>query len=277
VSKSQVTNHVSLVAHHVIMASQYKDIQFAVTERVARVTFARPPLNVLSIAMMKEINDAVNRVSTMRDVCAIVFAAPPGARAFSAGVSIEEHRQDTIFQMLEAFHGIFRTLNAVSKPVIALVSGVALGGGCEFVAFADIVIAARSARFGQPEIKVGVFPPVAAFMLPRVVGDRKAREMILTGELLTAEAAQSLGLVTHVVDDAQLEERGEQLLNVLRKLSVPALEVSRRAIVDTMGLGFEDALKRSEDLYLNRLMSYKDPHEGVESFIEKRPPKWKHR
>ena len=259
------------------MASQYKDIQFAVTERVARVTFARPPLNVLSIAMMKEINDAVNRVSTMRDVCAIVFGAPPGARAFSAGVSIEEHRQETIFQMLEAFHGIFRTLNTVSKPVIALVSGVALGGGCELVAFADIVIATRSARFGQPEIKVGVFPPVAAFMLPRVVGHKKAREMILTGELLTAEAALSLGLVTHVVDDAQLEERGEQLLSVLRKLSVPALEVTRRAMVETMGLGFEDALKRSEDLYLNRLMSYKDPHEGVESFIEKRPPRWKHR
>jgi cyclohexa-1,5-dienecarbonyl-CoA hydratase len=271
--------HASRITHHAsgTMVSHYKDIQFTIAERVARVTFARPPLNVLTIAMMKEITDAINRVSTMRDVCAIVFAATPGARAFSAGVSIEEHRQDTIFQMLDAFHGIFRTLNTVSKPVIALVSGVALGGGCEFVAFADIVIAARSARFGQPEIKVGVFPPVAAFMLPRVVGDKKAREMILTGELLTAEAAHSLGLVTHVVEDAQLEERAEQLLGVLRKLSVPALEVSRRAMVETMGLGFEDALKRSEDLYLNRLMSYKDPHEGVEAFIEKRPPKFKHR
>ena len=259
------------------MASQYKDIQFTVAERVARVTFARPPLNVLTVAMMKEITDAVNRVSTMRDVCAIVFAASPGARAFSAGVSIEEHRQDTIYQMLEAFHGIFRMLNTASKPVIALVSGVALGGGCEFIAFADIVIATRSARFGQPEIKVGVFPPVAAFLLPRVVGDRKAREMILTGELLTAETAFSVGLVTQVVEDDQLEERAEQLLGVLRKLSVPALEATRRAMFETVGLGFEDALKRSEDLYLNRLMSFKDPHEGVEAFIEKRPPKWKHR
>jgi cyclohexa-1,5-dienecarbonyl-CoA hydratase len=259
------------------MATHYKDIQLTVTDRVARITLARPPLNVLTIATMKEINDAVNKAGSIRDVCAIVFAAAPSAKAFSAGVSIEEHKSETIFQMLEAFHGIFRTLNILSKPVIALVSGVALGGGCELVAYADIVIAARSARFGQPEIKVGVFPPVAAVLLPRVVGDRKAREMILTGELLTAEMALACGLVTYVVDDAELENRGAQLLGVLRKLSVPALEMSRRAINDTRGLGFEDALKRSEDIYLNQLMSFKDPHEGVDAFIDKRPAKWKHR
>ena len=259
------------------MATHYKDINLTVTDRVARITLARPPLNVLTISMMKEMQDAVNRVGSMRDVCAIVFAAAPSTRAFSAGVSIEEHKSDTIYQMLDAFHSIFRTLNMVSKPVIAVVSGVALGGGCELVAFADIVVAARSARFGQPEIKVGVFPPVAAVMLPRVIGDKKARELILTGELLTAEAAQSLGLVTHVVDDSAIESRTDQLLDVLRKLSVPALEMSRRALTETTGLGFEDALKRSEDLYLNKLMSYKDPHEGVEAFIAKRPPKWKHK
>ena len=169
------------------MPAHYRDIQFTVTDRVARITFARPPLNVFTIAMMKEINDAINRISATPDVCAIVFAAQPGARTFSAGVSIEEHRPETVYQMLEAFHSIFRALTIVSKPVIALVGGAALGGGCELVAFADIVIAAQSARFGQPEIKLGVFPPAAAVMLPRVIGEKKAREMILTGELLTAE------------------------------------------------------------------------------------------
>ena len=101
--------------------------------------------------------------------------------------------------------------------------------------------------------------------------------MILTGELLTADAALACGLVTYVVDDAELESKGHQVLGVLRKLSVPALEMSRRAINETRGLGFEDALKRSEDIYLNQLMSFKDPHEGVDAFIEKRPPKWKHK
>lgn len=259
------------------MAARYKDIQVAVTDRVARITFARPPLNILTIAMMKEIVDAINRIAQTPDTCAIVFAASQTSGAFCAGVSIEEHKAETVFQMLEGFHSIFRSLNTVSKPVIALVGGAALGGGCELAAFADIVIAGGSARFGQPEIKLGVFPPVAAFLLPKVIGEKKAREMILTGELLTAEAAQSLGLVNHVVADNALEAKAEELLGAFRQMSVPGLEMARRAMVQTWGLGFDEALKRTEDIYLNELMSFKDPQEGVEAFIAKRPPRWKHK
>ncbi|HWP42097.1 MAG TPA: enoyl-CoA hydratase-related protein [Blastocatellia bacterium] len=259
------------------MPGPYKDIQFSITDRVARITLARPPLNVMTISMMREIADAVNRTSTMSDVCAIVFAAAPAARAFSAGVSIEEHRPETVYQMIETFHSIFRSLDIVSKPVIAAVAGAALGGGCELVAFADIAIAAQSARFGQPEIKIGVFPPLAAVVLPRVIGEKRAREMVLTGELLTAEAAQRIGLINHVVGDGDLESKTNEILNALRQLSVPALEMGRRAMVQARGLPFEEALKRSEDIYLNQLMSYKDPQEGVEAFIAKRPPRWKHK
>jgi cyclohexa-1,5-dienecarbonyl-CoA hydratase len=255
----------------------YREIQFNVTDRVARITFARPPLNVLTISMMKEIAEAVYRVGTMADVCAIVFSAAPGTRAFSAGVSIEEHRAETVFQMLEAFHSIFRALDAVSKPVVALVTGAALGGGCELVAFADIVIAARNARFGQPEIKIGTFPPVAAVIMPKVIGEKRARELILTGELLTADQARAFGLVNHVVGEQELEAKAEELLTSLRQLSAPALEMARRAMVQTAGLGFDEALKRAENIYLNQLMSYKDPQEGVEAFIEKRQPRWKHK
>jgi cyclohexa-1,5-dienecarbonyl-CoA hydratase len=210
-------------------------------------------------------------------VCAIVFAAAPAARAFSAGVSIEEHRSETVYQMLETFHSIFRSLNIVSKPVIAVVAGAALGGGCELVAFADIVIATKSARFGQPEIKIGVFPPLGAVVLPRVIGEKRAREMILTGELMTAEAAQKVGLVNHIVASSELEAKTNEILGAFRQLSVPALEMSRRAVVQASGLPFEEALKRSEEIYLNQLMSLKDPQEGVEAFIAKRPPKWKHK
>jgi cyclohexa-1,5-dienecarbonyl-CoA hydratase len=259
------------------MPANYKDIQFIVSDRVARIVFARPPLNVFTIAMMKEIAGAVNRVGAMSDVCAIVLSAAPTTRAFSAGVSIEEHRPETVFQMLDAFHSIFRNLNTVSKPVIALVSGAALGGGCEIVAFADIAIAAQTARFGQPEIKIGVFPPIAAFLLPRIMGEKRAREMILTGELLTAEAARQLGLVNHVVPDGELEAKAEQILTVLRQMSAPGLEMTRRALIETSGLAFDEALKCAEDIYLNRLMSMRDPQEGVEAFIEKRPPRWRHK
>jgi len=259
------------------MAAQYKDIQFTITDRVARIGFARPPLNILTIAMMKEINDAINRAARTPDTCAIVFASSHGSGPFSAGVSIEEHKPETVFQMLEGFHSIFRALNAVSKPVVALVAGAALGGGCELVAFSDIVIASPAARFGQPEIKLGVFPPVAAVILPRVIGEKRAREMILTGELLTADVAQSLGLVNHVVPENAMEARCEEFLNAFRQMSVPGLEMARRAMVQARGLGFDEALKGAEDIYLNELMSLRDPQEGVEAFIAKRPPRWKHR
>ena len=259
------------------MPTQYKDIQFSVTDRVARIAFSRPPLNILTIAMMKEIVDAINRASQTQDTCAIVFSSSHPNGAFSAGVSIEEHRSETVFQMLEGFHSIFRTLNTISKPVIAVVGGAALGGGCELAAFADIVIASTAARFGQPEIKLGIFPPAAAVILPRVIGAKRAREMVLTGELLTAETAQSLGLVNHVVPESALASKCEELLNSFRQMSVPGLEMARRAMVQTWGLGFNEALKSSEDIYLNELMSFRDPQEGIEAFIAKRPPRWKHK
>jgi cyclohexa-1,5-dienecarbonyl-CoA hydratase len=259
------------------MARTYKDIQLVVANRVARIIFARPPLNVLTIAMMREIADAINQIGRMNDICAIVFSAMPDSKAFSAGVSIEEHRAETVYQMLSSFHEIFHALNRVSKPVMVLVIGGALGGGCELVAFADIVIAAQSARFGQPEIKLGVFPPAACVMLPRVIGEKRARELILTGELFSAEAARALGLVNYVVAENELESKAEQILSHLRQLSSPALETARRAMNETRGLPFDEAIKHAENIYLNDLMSYKDPAEGIEAFIAKRPPHWKHK
>lgn len=255
----------------------YKDIKLTVIDRVARITLAKPPLNILTIAMMKEVADAIQRLGGQHDVCAVVFGAAPGSHAFSAGASVEEHKPETVYQMLGAFHGIFRALDQLSKPVVAAVGGAALGGGCELVAFADIVVAAQSARFGQPEIKLGVFPPVSSVLLPRVIGEKKAREMILTGELLTAEEARAVGLINHVVPDNAVDAKTEEVLAALRQMSVPALELSRRALGETVGLPFEEALKRAEDIYLNQLMSHSDPGEGVQAFIDKRPPLWKHK
>jgi len=226
---------------------------------------------------MKDMNQAIQRVGAMPDVCAIVFASAASTRAFSAGVAVEDHRPETAYQMLESFHSVFRTLNSVSKPVIALVAGAALGGGCELAAFADIVIATQGARFGQPEIKLATFPPVSACILPRIIGQKKARELILTGELLTAEEARELGLVNYVVTESELQSKAAEILGSLRQLSAPALELAKRALVQAEGLPFEDALKHTEDIYLNQLMSHRDPTEGVQAFIDKRPPMWKHR
>jgi cyclohexa-1,5-dienecarbonyl-CoA hydratase len=259
------------------MPNNYQHITFQIDDRVARITFARPPVNIFNIAMMREINSALGRCSQERDLAAVVFAAASDCRAFSAGVAVEEHVEETIFQMLDSFHAIFRNLELMGRPTIAVVDGAALGGGCELVAACDLAIASERARFGQPEIKLGVFPPVAAVLLPHVIGDKRARELILTGELIEAAEAARLGLVNYVVPSNELEQKTSELLARLRNLSATALELTKRAIDLGRGRSLDAALKEVENLYLDELMKTHDAREGVNAFIEKRKPEWKNR
>src|SRR6266849_1310266 len=257
--------------------SEFANINFQIRDRVARITFARPPLNVFNIAMMREIGSALSECVTRRDLAAIVFDAAADTRAFSAGVAVEEHVAETVFQMLEAFHSIFRVLRQIAKPVIAVVDGPALGGGCELVAACDIVIASDRARFGQPEIKLGVFPPVAASLLPRIIGEKRARELILTGDLIDAAEALQLGLVNYVVPGADLEQKTENVLGKLRELSASSLAMTRAALDLGSQNSFESALAEVENLYLHELMKTEDAPEGVRAFMEKRKPEWRNR
>ncbi|HVF55301.1 MAG TPA: enoyl-CoA hydratase-related protein [Pyrinomonadaceae bacterium] len=259
------------------MSDNYRSIRFRIEDRVGRITFARPPLNIFNIAMMREIDRALTECMGRRDMLAVVFDAVESSRAFSAGVAVEEHAAETIYQMLESFHAIFRTLAQMAKPVVAIVDGAALGGGCELVAACDFVISGPRARYGQPEIKLGVFPPVAAILLPRVIGERRARELVLTGELIDAPEALRLGLVSYVVESELLEQKAQEILSKLRELSAPALEATRRALDLARGRTFADALERVEDLYLNELMKTDDAHEGVQAFMEKRKPEWRNK
>jgi cyclohexa-1,5-dienecarbonyl-CoA hydratase len=259
------------------MADFYEHIQFRVEDRVGRITFARPPLNIFTIAMMREVERALTDCLSERDMVAVVFDAVRESRTFSAGVSVEEHQPETVYQMLESFHNVFRTMELLAKPTVAVVEGGALGGGCELVAGCDIVISSARAKYGQPEIKLGVFPPVAATLLPRIVGERRARELVLTGEIFDAREALRLGLVSHVVESEHLEAKLQEVLSKLRELSAPALEMTRRALDSARGRPFLEALSRVEDIYLNELMKTEDAQEGVRAFMEKRKPDWKNK
>lgn len=258
------------------MSPTYQNISLEIEDRVARITFNRPPLNILNIAMMKEIMSALGECSRA-DLVAVVFAAVAGSRAFSAGVAIEEHVAESVYQMLDTFHSIFRLFEQLAKPTIAVVDGAALGGGCEFVAACDIVIASERSRFGQPEIKLGVFPPVAAVILPLVVGDKRARELILTGDIIDARSALEIGLCNHVVPAEQLEEKASEVISKLRELSGVALEFTKRALDLGRGRTLDAALKVQENMYLHELMKSVDANEGVKSFMEKRKPVWRNR
>ena len=259
------------------MAESYQNISFNIDDRVAFITLSRPPLNVLNIAMMNEIGDVLDECGRHLDLVAIVFQVAPECRAFSAGVAVEDHMPETIYQMLDSFHGIFRSLEQISKPTIAAVEGAALGGGCELVAACDIVIASDRARFGQPEIKLGVFPPIASILLPLAIGEKRARELILTGELIDVTEAARWGLVNHVVPSNHLEQKTGEVVARLRELSATSLEHTRRALDLGRGRSLDEALKESENVYLNDLMKTSDAVEGIKAFMEKRKPVWRNR
>lgn len=259
------------------MPEEFQYIKFRIDDRVARITLARPPVNILNIAMMREINEALNSCALAGELAAIVFDADTDCRAFSAGVAVEEHVADTIFQMLDSFHGIFRALEQIAKPTIAVVDGPALGGGCELVAACDIAVASNRARFGQPEIKLGVFPPVGAVLLPRVIGDKRARELILTGDMVDADEALRLGLVNYLVAGDALEEKTSELMAKFRELSAAALEHAKRAIDAGKGRSLDASLTEVENMYLHELMKTHDATEGVNAFVEKRKPIWRNR
>lgn len=252
-------------------------VHLRIDDRVARITLSNPPLNVLTLDILDAINEAIHEAAKEEALCAILFEPGEHCRSFSAGFAMEEHRPEIAYQLIDGFHSIFRNLDFYSKPTIAVVPDSALGAGCELAAFCDIVVAAERARFGLPEIKMGVFPPLACVYLPRIVGQKRAKELILTGALLTAHEAHAIGLVTSVVPDDQLATKTDEYLNRLRGLSASVLETARRALAEASSLPFEEGLARVEDIYLNQLMNLKDPGEGLVAFLEKRSPHWKHK
>lgn len=256
------------------MGGDFKSIQFELRDGVGRIVLDRPPLNVLNIAMMEEIRSALRHAQAATDTRAIVFAAV--GKMFSAGVDIAEHTHELMERMLGAFHGIFHLMADGEVPTVAVVQGHALGGGCELACFCDLVVAAQDAKFGQPEIVVGVFPPVAAALFPHLVGGRQAAELILTGEAIPAEEAHRIGLINAVVPADQLGAEAERLLARLTNKSAAVLRVAKRALRAGMATGFDHALPTIETIYTKSLMSLEDAGEGLTAFMEKRRPVWKH-
>ena len=145
------------------MPTEFANVAYDAQSGVARLTLNRPPLNILTIAMMKEINSALETLAS-KDGAKLLVIDHEG-RLFSAGVDIKDHTADKVEEMIEVFHRMFRLLNAVEPPTLAVVKGAALGAGCELATFCDMVVASEQATFGQPEIKAGVFPPIAAAVL----------------------------------------------------------------------------------------------------------------
>lgn len=238
---------------------------------ISRITLNRPPVNVLTSAMLEELTGAITEAAEAR----VVVLAARG-KAFCAGVDVGEHLPERVGPLLERFHAACRALLALDAPTVAAVQGPALGGGCELILLCDFAVAARSATFGQPEIKLASVPPVAAAALERVVGLRRALSLILLGDVIPAEAAHAAGLVTAVAEDAALADAVEGLVGQLTQLSAPALRTAKRAALRGFRRSFDETLREAERLYLEELIGTADAREGITAFLEKRAPVWRH-
>jgi cyclohexa-1,5-dienecarbonyl-CoA hydratase len=245
-------------------------------EKTARITLNVPPQNWLTIAMMKEINEALLNVKKDPSIQMLVFDHA-GEKAFSAGVDVADHTADKMDEMIEVFHKMFRIMAEMDTLSAAVVNGVSLGGGCELMSFCDIVVASEKSKIGQPEIAVGVFPPVAAAWFPKIIGLKKTYELLLTGRVLTAREAEAVGLVNLVLPVENFREGVDKFLADFLNKSRPVAMWTRRAIKAGINVDFLEALKASEMIYLHDLMATEDAKEGITAFMEKRKALWKDR
>lgn len=254
---------------------EFQFVKYRVEGEVARLTLDRPDHNLLNERMLVEIAAGINALGEQRDIKLIVLDS--AGKTFSGGIELGEYTSRRVFQLLDAFHGAFAAMLDIAKPLMVVVNGPAFGGGAELAALGDLVVATPRARFAQPEIKLGAFPPLAAAILPYILGPKLAFELVLTGETMTAERARDLGLVNWLVPEDKLKEKVDELIAKVTAQSGSVLTMAKKAILGSMGLPLREGVRNSMKVFLNELADLEDSQEGLRALVEKRAPKWKNR
>jgi len=244
----------------------FQFIDWQANNGVARLTLKRAPFNIINIAMLRELSSALETIAHDESLRVLVLRAE--GKMFSAGVDVADHTTDKVNEMIPLFDRVCAALSDFPVPTLAVVHGHALGGGCELALCCDLIIAAESANFGQPEIKLATIAPIAAMRLSALIGYRRAAELLFTGEPIESIEAAQIGLINRAVPIEQLDQTVDQIIGKLTNLSGAALRLCKRAI----RLITLDAM---EKLYLDELMSTDDAQEGLAAFMEKRAPIWK--
>ena len=243
---------------------------------VLTVLLNQPKGNVLTIAMMRDLDRALRAHRDDKHLKLLVIRGAGGH--FSFGASVEEHRREQAPDMLRAFHLFLRSLSAYPVPVAALVEGRCLGGGFELALCCHFLFATRNARFGCPEIKLGVFPPVFAVAGARRMPGALAERLLLTGEDIGADVAERAGLTTAVFEDG---DPMAALLEWYRRTLAPlsAFSLRQAAAASRQGSGFADAMQHAlaatERRYISDVVASHDGNEGIEAFLARRAPEWR--
>lgn len=245
-------------------------------DRRASITLDRPPLNVLNLSMLRELQAVLDSLGGDPAVDFLVIRGS-GERAFSAGVDVKDHTRENVPEMLEVVHGVIRSLLSLPQITVALVRGACLGGGCELASCCDLVLASEDSFFATPEIQVGCYPPVALARFSSQIGYHRTAEMVLTGRRISAQEALAMGLINRAVPVHELEQALGALLEELEGKSGAVLRIALRGLREIALKNFSAALQRSEEIYLKELLKTEDVVEGVQAFLEKRKPHWHHR
>ena len=257
--------------------SEYETIRVETRERVATITLDRPQsLNALNLALMHEVISALQGFD--RDPAISVIVITGSEKAFAAGADIKEMMSNDYAAVLESdWFSEWDALARVRKPIIAAVSGYALGGGCELAMMCDVIVAADTAKFGQPEIRLGVIPGIGGSQrLTRAIGKSKAMDLILTGRTIDATEAERTGLVARVIAADRLLDEVATIAQEIASKSLPVVIAAKEAV----NRAFESSLAegvRFERRVFHSLFALDDQKEGMTAFIEKRDPEFRHR
>jgi cyclohexa-1,5-dienecarbonyl-CoA hydratase len=246
------------------------------TERsgqIERILLDRPKGNVIDLEMIEAICGRIAEIAADPGACKLLVFEGAGSH-FSFGASVEEHLPEKVRRLLPAFHRLFWDLERLSIPTAAVVRGQCLGGGFELAVWCGLISCDPTTRLGVPEIKLGVFPPIASIVLPWRVSGARSTQMILSGESVDGMAAAHLGLADWCSDDPEANLQKWFVQNLEGKSAIAvrtAWRASRRLLADAL----RNHLASLESLYLKDLMSCEDPIEGISAFVERRPPVWK--
>jgi cyclohexa-1,5-dienecarbonyl-CoA hydratase len=252
-------------------------IEYTHDNSVTRIILDDGKGNILDSIMMGELNELLTSFKQKNDLKLITFEG--AGKHFSFGASVEEHKKENAPKMLKDFHQLFYTIADLAIPTLAKISGQCLGGGLELALICNFLFADKSAKLGQPEILLGVFPPPASVILPLKIGNAKAEELILTGKSISAEEGKAIGLINEVFENKDEMEKGsdEWIANNILNKSASSLRHTVKASRTTFNHLLRKMLPAVEEMYLNGLMNTDDANEGINSFLEKRKPVWKNR
>ena len=249
-------------------------INYTHEQSVANILLDDGKGNILDHIMMQELQELLNLFASKPELKLIVFEG--AGKHFSFGASVEEHQQDMAADMLRSFHQLFYSLRDLAIPTLAKVSGQCLGGGMELALICNFIFADQSAKFGQPEAILGVFPPPASILLPEKIGYARAEELLITGKTISAAEAEKIGLINALFDDKEILNAGVDAWiekNILPK-SASSLRYGVKSARVKLNHVLSSFLPQLEEMYVKQLMQTKDANEGIQSFLEKRKPVW---